>query len=197
MYANAANDAILDEERHHARAIQDADVRQLHHAATNRALEQRAAQQQAVEPALKLRLVVAVLEPANAPDDVAGYRAGVDQVAFEPGEKRHEAAQTARQQSMAVVPLRHSAAIGDAGRQDVTIQDRDAIEVRAEHPRGQKPADARADDDGMVAVETTGGRTGRDDRRSCWSGTFVAPWRSVSQPDGRQKQITSCGARES
>ena len=164
LCANAANDAILDEECHHARAVQDADVWQLQHAATDRALEERATEQQAIKPALKLRFVVPVLEPAEVADDVAGYGAGVEQVALEPWEQRHQSAQAARQQSVAMMTLRDCAAVGDAGRQGVTIQDRDAIEVRAEHPRGQKPADARADDDGMVAVETTGGRTGRDDR---------------------------------
>ena len=54
-------------------------------AAAERALEQRPAEQHAVEPALELRLVVAVLEPADAADDVAWHGAGVEQVALEPG----------------------------------------------------------------------------------------------------------------
>ena len=137
-----------------------------------------------------------MLEPADAADDVAGDGAGVEQVALEPGEKRHEAAQAARQQSMTVMPLRHCAAVGDAGRQGVTIQDRDAIEVRAEHPRGQKPADARADDDGMVAVETTGeDREGRP--RSCWLALSLLLGGQVRSLTVLQKQITLDSARES
>ena len=67
-----------------------------------------------------------------------------------------EAAQAAREQAVAVVALRHRAAILDGRRQGVTVEDRDTIEVSAQHPRGQKPADAGADDDGVVAVETSG-----------------------------------------
>ena len=57
---------------------------------------------------------------------------------------------------MTVIALRHAAAIGDRRRQGVTVEDRDTIEVRAEHARGQQAADARADDDGVVAVEASG-----------------------------------------
>ena len=39
---------------------------------------------------------------------------------------------------MTVVALRHPAAILDGRRQGVTVEDRDTIEVSAEHTRGQQ-----------------------------------------------------------
>ena len=59
-----------------------------------------------------------------------------------------------------MVALRHRAAILDGQRQGVTVEDRDTIEVSAEHARGHQAADAGADDDGVVAVKASGGDAG-------------------------------------
>ena len=154
--AHTLHDAVLHQQSLHARAVDDAHVRKPLDAAANRDLEQRPAQQQAIEPARELRLVVAVLKPAHVADDVAGHGAGLEQVLLERRKERLQPAQAAREQPVPVMALRHAAAIGDRRRQGVTVEDRDTIEVRAEHARGQQAADARADDDGVVAVEASG-----------------------------------------
>ena len=97
-----------------------------------------------------------MLKPAHVADDVAGHGAGLDQVLLERRKERLQPAQPAREQPVPVIALRHAAAIVDRRRQGVTVEDRDTIEVRAEHARGQQAADARADDDGVVAVEASG-----------------------------------------
>ena len=148
--------------------VDDAHVRQLLDAAAHGDLEERPAQEHAFEPALEPRLVVAVLKPAQVADDVARHGAGVDEVAVDRRKERRQAAQPAREQAVAVVALRHRTAILDGRRQGVTVEDRDTIEVSAQHARGQQPADAGADDDGVVAVETSGrGNYGHCNLGSC------------------------------
>jgi hypothetical protein len=55
-----------------------------------------------------------------------------------------------------VTPLRHSLSVLDTVREDVAVQQRDAMEMSCQDPGRQKPADACADDDGVIAEKTTG-----------------------------------------
>ena len=49
--------------------------------------------------------------------------------------------------------LRDGAAVlGEAGRQDVAVEDRDVLVEVRQDPRGQQPGDARTDDQGVLAV---------------------------------------------
>jgi hypothetical protein len=89
--------------------------------------------------------------PCDIPGEIADPPAGRDDLVGPAREKRFDYAAPARQQAVRVVALRHAFARHIRERENVTLQQRDSLEIIRQRSGGQQATHAGADHNGMVS----------------------------------------------
>ena len=130
--------------------VEEGHVRQRQHPRPHARLEQRPADAQPDKPRVRPVHLPAAVDPAELRLEVDAAGAEADELLGEAREEVLEDLAAPGEQAVGVPALRYPAPRARGVVQDVTLDDRDAVEDLAEHARGHQPTHAGSDDDGVT-----------------------------------------------